>query len=79
MAARFGVNFVLGLHLVSAWGGAGIGGYESYAQHNPRYFSEPKDDLHTASARGLIRGVYYPYKTITHIPKVWVGEKPPWV
>ena len=77
MTTRFVINSILGLHFLSAWAGSAIGGYESYTQDNPRYFSEPEDDLYTASARGLIRGIYYPYKTLTRLPEVWMNEKPP--
>jgi len=70
MSARL----VIGLHLLSAWGCAGIGGYETCTNITPRLFSEPKDDFYTASARGLVRGVVYPYRTISSIPLVLSEE-----
>lgn len=76
--SKFLINFTIGLHLTAAWGGAAVGSYEVHQRVNPRYFSEYKDDLYTGAARGFIRGVYYPYNTITHLPKVWMNEKPPW-
>ena len=62
---------------MSAWGGALIGGYESY-NHIPQYFALRGDDMYSGSARGLIRGTFYPYHTIIRVPKVWLEEKPPW-
>ncbi|KKL53702.1 hypothetical protein LCGC14_2272810 [marine sediment metagenome] len=79
MSGRFLVNFTLGIHLVSAWGGAALGSYEVCTQRSHRYFSETNDELYTGSARGLVRGGYYPYKTLRHLPKVWEKEKPPWM
>ncbi len=76
MSGRFFINSILGLHLVSASGGAMLGGWDT--QHNPRYFLENKDDLYTESARGFIRGVYYPYNTLRCVPKVWSQETHPW-
>lgn len=79
MSARFIINFTLGLHLISAWGGAAAGGYEAYNNSYTRYFSKSSDDFYTASARGLVRGAYYPYNTITRVPQILISEKPPWV
>ena len=94
MSVKYIFNFAITLHLISAWGGAVIGGYETYTNRKecsqvwgscpvnqnvgPRYFSASGDDLYSGSARGLIRGVYYPYKTLTHVPQIWLDEKPPW-
>jgi len=70
-------RFTIGLHLLSVWTGAIIGSYENY-HYTPKYFAEYGDDFYTASARGFVRGLYYPYNTLLHVPKVWVTEKPPW-
>jgi hypothetical protein len=72
------LKFTVGLHLLSVWSGAIIGGYEQYT-FSPKYFSTYGDDLYTASARGFIRGAYYPYNTLLHVPKVWLEEKPTWL
>lgn len=71
------LRFTVGLHLLTVWSGAAIGGYEQY-HARPRFFSEYGDDFYTASARGFIRGAYFPYNTLLHVPKVWLDEKPPW-
>ena len=74
--SRFLFNFGVGVHLFAAWGCAAVGGYEAYTNSETRHFSKRNDDLFDASARGLVRGLYYPYKTCTHIPKVWDDENP---
>ncbi len=79
MSLKFIGKFVLGLHLLTGWGGAALGGYETTStQPLQRYFSRIEDGLYTASARGMIKGLYYPYRTLTQIPQVWRDERSPW-
>lgn len=64
---------------MTAWGGSTIASAEILSggrlAHN---FSNSEDTLYTGSARGLVRGLYYPYNVLSNIPKVWDTEKHPW-
>lgn len=60
--------------------GSILGSYEVQQKilDKDRYCSKYNDTIYIGSARGAIRGLYYPFNVITHIPKVWNDEKPFW-
>lgn len=72
-------KYVLSLHMITGWGGSIIGSYEVYNNNKYRFFSMRGDDFHKGSARGLIKGLSFPYKTIIKIPNIINKTTiPPW-
>jgi len=77
MSIKFISNFIIGIHLTSMYSCALFSGFETLLE-SPRFFSNKKDDLHTACARGLIKGMYLPFNVLKKLPIVWYEEKHPW-
>jgi hypothetical protein len=67
------INFTIKLHFILGWSGAAMGSYEHTMNKN-RLFSNTNDSFYDASARGLIRGLLYPYNTCKSIPNILKSE-----
>lgn len=81
MSVKFISNFVISLHLISMSIGSIVGSYEVHQKviEKDCYCSKNNDTIYIGSARGAIRGLYYPFNVIKHVPIIWNDEKPKWL
>ena len=66
-------KLLYGILCLTSMGGF-LGATEVYQKSNVRIFSKGSDTIYQGAARGCIRSLIFPLKTIECVPQVWEEE-----